>query len=193
MSHAKQTTTVIAGEASESDDDYSTGTPTWSDAGNVGPEPVPQGIQQGTSQITNTPAGTGIVVSGEASESDDENDKNTTAPYPVMTVTDEDHSLISAELPTRPTMNLPAYDSLLHRKLRETNATIRGHLQDVFQKQFESAGRNIRGVNQQLASSQLLIQEISHTMRLLTNDLFQLEDKVDIVVTCPILPQVNVR
>jgi hypothetical protein len=110
MSHAKQTTTVIAGEASESDDDYSTGTPTWSDAGNVGPEPVPQGIQQGTSQITNTPAGTGIVVSGEASESDDENDKNTTAPYPVMTVTDEDHSLISAELPTRPTMNLPAYD-----------------------------------------------------------------------------------
>ena len=35
------------------------------------------------------------------------------------------------------------------------------------------------------------LQEISYTMRLLTNNLFQLEDKVDIVVTCPIIPHVN--
>lgn len=37
----------------------------------------------------------------------------------------------------------------------------------------------------------ILLQEISYTMRLLTNQLFQLEDKIDIVVTCPILPEVN--
>ena len=36
-----------------------------------------------------------------------------------------------------------------------------------------------------------MLQEISYTMRLLTNSLFQLEDKIDIVVTCPILPEVN--
>jgi len=37
-----------------------------------------------------------------------------------------------------------------------------------------------------------MLQEISYTMRLLTNNLFQLEDKVDIVVTCPILPDINI-
>jgi len=38
----------------------------------------------------------------------------------------------------------------------------------------------------------ILLQEISYTMRLLTNQLFQLEDKIDIVVTCPILPEVHI-
>ncbi len=38
----------------------------------------------------------------------------------------------------------------------------------------------------------ILFQDISHSMRLLTNDLFHLEDKIDIVASCNLLPDINI-
>ena len=37
------------------------------------------------------------------------------------------------------------------------------------------------------------LQDVSHHMRLTTNDLFHLEDKVDIVTSCNILPDININ
>ena len=36
-------------------------------------------------------------------------------------------------------------------------------------------------------------QDVSHHMRLTTNDLFHLEDKVDIVASCNILPDIDIN
>lgn len=36
-------------------------------------------------------------------------------------------------------------------------------------------------------------QDISHNMRLLTNDLFHLEDRIDIISSCNLLPDINIQ
>lgn len=138
-------------------------------------------------------SGVGTVVSGEASESDEE------SAAPLNLLPSLHVSLpVSAVTPTTAASSVtksvprPSSDSLLHRKLRETNTAIREELHGLLQKQYETATKNVRTTIQQLTTSQQTIQEISYTMRLLTNNLFQLEDKTDIVVTCPILPEVNV-
>ncbi len=46
---------------------------------------------------------------------------------------------------------------------------------------------------QHLVSMRIFVlQDISHNMRLLTNDLFHLEDKIDIIASCSLLPNMNI-
>lgn len=135
-------------------------------------------------------SGVGTVVSGEASESDEEDVNFPLNLHPSLHVSAPVTAATTAAAVTKP-VTRPAYDSLLHRKLRETNAVMREELDGLLRKRFDAATKNLRSTVQQLSSSQQIIQEISYTMRLLTNNLFQLEDKVDIVVTCPIIPEVN--
>jgi len=34
-------------------------------------------------------------------------------------------------------------------------------------------------------------QDVSHNMRLLTNDLFNLDDRIDIIISCKLLPDIQ--
>jgi hypothetical protein len=199
MSVSAKATTVVAGEAIESDDEDLSATPPW----NLATAPAADGVSDQRSSvpqlIADMPSSSGIVVSGEASESDEEC-QQLDIPLHIQLSTNnpnaapvDDQKYGSSDSPSkRLQLDSPAYDSLLHRKLRETNIAIRSRLEGIVQKQFETATKNLQSTGQQLTSSQLMIQQVSHTMRLLTNDLFQLEDKIDIVVTCSILPHVSV-
>lgn len=189
MSSVAKSTTVVAGEASESDDD-TVATPTCVSY-TEGRVPDFQQLS-GDMQSSLSASGLGMVVPGEASESDDDEQLNLPAHYkPADAVAFSDDQPAGSPT-TESDFALPAYDSLLHRKLRESNTSMRNNLNEFISKQFDCATKTLQSVGQQMANSQLLIQDVSHTMRLLTNDLFQLEDKVDIVVTCPILPHVTV-
>ncbi|KAK3096576.1 hypothetical protein FSP39_001430 [Pinctada imbricata] len=176
--------TVIPGEASESDDDEIT---------QINTKQIKEQTQIKSSQAT--------VVSGEASESDEdeETDKDGITPLKVDTGKKGDRDdITSGEIPltptspgTRYTLDIPIYDSLLHRKLRERNGIMRRHIIDTVQQVYNSASKDLHNTTLQLHKSQSSVMDASHHLKLLTNDLFYLEDKMDIVSNCPILPDIH--
>ncbi|XP_060077473.1 biogenesis of lysosome-related organelles complex 1 subunit 3-like [Ylistrum balloti] len=178
--------TVVQGEASESDDDE---------------------VDASITKNTTDPEQTATVVSGEASESEDdetdvplEQDKPQLTPLKVDTNGKGDNDIISGDRLSTPTSPIqktsdvyrPKYDTLLHRKLRDRNALLRRHMVDAVHQAYQTATKDLHNTTQQLHKSQSLVMDISHNMRLLTNDLFYLEDKIDIITTCKILPDINI-
>ncbi|XP_033741180.1 biogenesis of lysosome-related organelles complex 1 subunit 3-like [Pecten maximus] len=177
--------TVVPGEASESDDDEVDATVT-----------------------NNTTDPEQTVVSGEASESeDDEADvptKQDRPEFPPLKVDtngkgDNDDIISGDQLSTSTSPTLksadvyrPKHDTLLHRKLRERNTSLRRHIVDAVHQAYQTSTKDLHNTTQQLHKSQSVVMDISHNMRLLTNDLFYLEDKIDIITTCKILPDINI-
>ncbi|OWF46653.1 biogenesis of lysosome-related organelles complex 1 subunit 3-like [Mizuhopecten yessoensis] len=180
--------TVVPGEASESDDDDVDATMTKNTTD--------------SEQIA-------TVVSGEASESEEDEtdvptnkqDKPELPPLKVDTNGKGDNDDITSgdrvSTPTSPTSRTadvyrPKYDTLLHRKLRERNNSLRHHMVDAVHQAYQTSTKDLHNTAQQLHKSQSVVMDISHNMRLLTNDLFYLEDKIDIITTCKILPDINI-
>lgn len=135
------------------------------------------------------------VVSGEASESDDD---DTVGTYSSITTTDL-VSPDSSEGPhTQSTTSEPQgsepnrHNTLLHRKLRERNSSLRRNLAEMVRQPYQNATRDLGAVGQGLIRCQQQVQEVSSTLRRVTNELFQLEDKVDTVRHCSIIPEINI-
>ncbi|XP_071114154.1 biogenesis of lysosome-related organelles complex 1 subunit 3-like [Haliotis cracherodii] len=167
--------TVVQGEASESDDE----------------DMMPDAIPQGT------------VISGEASESEEEVDTSLqgSQELPALKVDrnrgedlqGSDPTQLPILTTTRMVTSKPKYDTLLHRKLRERNLQFHGHLVSLGSHAYLSAAKHINNTTQQLLKSHVAIQDVSHNMRLMTNDLFRLEDKINIISSCNLLPDINIE
>ncbi|XP_041354171.1 biogenesis of lysosome-related organelles complex 1 subunit 3-like isoform X2 [Gigantopelta aegis] len=152
--------------------------------------------------INATDAPQGVVVSGEAPESDEEVDTSNqnNQELPVLKVDfqkcETDQAIDPSKLPTLETTRMvtsrPKYDTLLHRKLREKNLAFHHHLVEIGSQAYLSSAKQLQNITQNLLKSHKAIQDISHNMRLLTNDLFHLEDKIDIIATCHLLPDINI-
>ncbi|CAN7979283.1 unnamed protein product [Ixodes persulcatus] len=128
------------------------------------------------------------VVSGEASESDE--DETTCS---STTASELASSEVATDGPCEPRAADPSqHQSLLHRKLRERNASLRRNLTDVARQPYQNAARELSGVTQGLIRSQELVQEVSSTLRRVTNTLFQLEDKLDTIRHCSIIPVITI-
>ncbi|XP_048769879.1 biogenesis of lysosome-related organelles complex 1 subunit 3-like isoform X3 [Ostrea edulis] len=169
--------TVVDGEASESDDDELSETEATKDAPGVDPLNI-----------------NAVSISGEASESEEEIEEDEES-IPALKVETRKSGLkagnISAASP-KLYSSQPKYDSLLHKKLREKNANLRRHMVDSVHQMYLVSAKDLHNTSLQLHKSQTFIMDISHNMKLLTNDLFYLEDKVDIVTSCQILPDINI-
>ncbi|CAN7992343.1 unnamed protein product [Ixodes hexagonus] len=126
------------------------------------------------------------VVSGEASESDE--DEST---YSSTTTTASELTCSEAASERRAS-DSSQHHTLLHRKLRERNASLRRNLSDMARQPYQNAARELSGVTQALIRSQQLVQEVSSTLRRVTNELFQLEDKVDTIRHCTIIPVISI-
>lgn len=174
--------TVVPGEASESDDEEN---------------PV--------QQSNKTASATATIVSGEASESEEEEEINTSqdnALPPLKVDTEgkgDKDDITNGEIPPSPTTPTfkthefkPKYDTLLHRKLRERNMALRRHIVDTVHHTYLTAAKDLSNTTQQLHKSQSAIMDIQHHMRLLTNDSFNLEDKIDIITSCKLLPDITI-
>ncbi|KAL3882816.1 hypothetical protein ACJMK2_029122 [Sinanodonta woodiana] len=177
MDETRTVPTVVKGEAPESDEEDSSSTL------------IP--VQKSPSH--------GVVVSGEASESEDEDDM-TQQSIPPLTVhpdSEGDKADITniglSQSSTSPYHDAvkPKYDTLLHKKLRERNIAFRRHLVDTILQTYTLSARDLHNNTLQLLKTQGTLQDIANHMRVLTNDLFHLEDKVDTISTCTILPEIT--
>nr|XP_034333740.1 uncharacterized protein LOC109618905 isoform X2 [Crassostrea gigas] len=181
--------TVVDGEASESDEEEEV-------------EEVPD-VRQSDQNLVNA-----VSISGEALESDDEGE--TDPPIPALRVEHRESETGQEETGSHAVTRLysskPKYDSflwwrgysmdviiLLHKKLREKNASLRRHLVDSVHQMYLVSAKDLHNTSLQLHKSKALIGNLSHNMRNLTNDLFHLEDRVDIITSCMILPDTNIN
>ncbi|XP_071133572.1 biogenesis of lysosome-related organelles complex 1 subunit 3-like isoform X2 [Mytilus edulis] len=178
--------TVVAGEASESDDD----------------EPSVQTQKKHSEETIQSAAVTkAVVVSGEASESDEEIETSQTKHLPPLNDKDSkaDEDLIIVDASSIPGIEkahlyghgTSKYDSLLHRKLRERNIAFRRHLVDSVHQVYLSSSKDLHNIRLQLHKTQGALNDVSHNMSLLTNDLFKLDNTLDTVSTCTILPDIK--
>ncbi|XP_023236469.1 biogenesis of lysosome-related organelles complex 1 subunit 3-like [Centruroides sculpturatus] len=179
MAKAKGNAQVIPGEAYESDED------------------VEVSHFMSPPDMRKTPLFLqGIVVSGEASESDEEICSGPTSASYATGEQNFDLRCSSSESVEK--MDIPKfeerlrYNTLLHRKLREKNQSLHKNLIEMACQPYQSAAKEIGSISQQLIKSQILVQEVSSTLRRLTNDLFQLEDKVQTIRSCTLLPDINI-
>ncbi|XP_052710823.1 biogenesis of lysosome-related organelles complex 1 subunit 3-like [Crassostrea angulata] len=167
--------TVVDGEASESDEEEEV-------------DEIPD-VRQSDQNLVNA-----VSISGEALESDDEGE--TDPPIPALRVEHRDSGTGQEETGSHSVTRLysskPKYDSLLHKKLREKNASLRRHLVDSVHQMYLVSAKDLHNTSLQLHKSKALIGDLSHNMRNLTNDLFHLEDRVDIITSCMILPDINI-
>ncbi|XP_064462850.1 uncharacterized protein LOC135373695 [Ornithodoros turicata] len=136
------------------------------------------------------------VVAGEASESDEDDATYSGSTTDSRCSTSQAMSLdgsFSAASTGRRMTEPTRYNSLLHRKLRERNASLRKNLTEMACQPYQNATREITSITQSLIRSQQLVQEVSSTLRRLTNELFQLEDKVETVRHCNIIPDITMN
>ncbi|XP_045196077.2 biogenesis of lysosome-related organelles complex 1 subunit 3-like [Mercenaria mercenaria] len=202
---------IVEGEASESDEDDIT-VPDKSNFSETQPADIAGASEPGSESTLKDEQSTksgvvdgdksakiGVIVSGEASESDEEfeivTSEGQVLPLNVNISEKGDTSDISSPqsppFPIQQKETKPKYNTLLNRKLRERNIALRRHIVDTIHQSYTQAAKDLHNLTVQLQRSHIAIQDVSHHMRNTTNDLFNLEDKVDIVRSCNILPDIT--
>ncbi|XP_025097277.1 biogenesis of lysosome-related organelles complex 1 subunit 3-like isoform X1 [Pomacea canaliculata] len=193
--------TVVQGEASESDDDEV-------HVSSVNIKPFPSRVLQTSLESKKTAGGQAVVVEGEASESEEEEEVevdtslNSTKLPPLKVEPQKKVQYgSSGDLSDVPTLmsprmadlrfNKPKYDTLLHRKLRENNWHLHDNMLEVAGQMYLGASRSLGSTTAHLLKSHSTLQDISHAVRLLTNDLFHLDDRISIILSCKLLPDIN--
>ncbi|XP_022088607.1 uncharacterized protein LOC110978155 [Acanthaster planci] len=211
---------VVSGEAEESDtdedissnnsgDEGTTNDSNTATAGGVtdaglrpSKSPRPRPLRSLSSQP-------GVIVQGEASETDSDEDTK-----PKRSVSDlvKHDSLppLKVDFPSRKEgsqqflkktdpqskLSLPKepvalkYDTLLHRKLRERNASLQSVVYGAVAGVFHSSAKELAEANQMLGKSQTVIQDVCHNLRVFTADLKQIEVKLDTVNSCSNIPNI---
>ncbi|KAM8952365.1 biogenesis of lysosome-related organelles complex 1 subunit 3 [Pelodytes ibericus] len=175
--------TVVKGEASETDDEeemYVTSVPTGSFSSTCG-----------------------VKVQGEASETDDEDDEETLKTptrvleksfTPLVVIRNEgQHSPIGVE--EKPIVNIQQqgrYSTLLQQKLLESNARLYHDVNNTIRQVYHTTTGEIRTLTSQLSNSQNGIINASHSIRLALEDLKGLSEKIDIITSCNLLPDIQI-
>ncbi|KAM9326500.1 biogenesis of lysosome-related organelles complex 1 subunit 3 [Gastrophryne carolinensis] len=177
--------TVVKGEASETDDEEEM-------------------------YVTSVPAGAfsatcGVKIQGEASETDDEDDnameKNETHPkmlakdLPPLVVIRNEVGGSPVGLEERPILNIQQqgrYSTLLQQKLSESNARLYHDVNNTIRQVYHSTTSEIRTLTSQLSNSQNGIINASHSIRLALEDLKGVSEKIDIITSCNLLPDIRI-
>lgn len=152
-------------------------------------------------------AAIGAKVPGEASETDSEEEseqgprasalsqestqilKRDLPPLIVV----RDHPDIQSVVEDRPSPSHKAHgDTLLQQKLQESNSRLYSDIGQVVWQVYGSASREVRSATSQLNTSQSAIINASHSIRLILDDLKAVSEKIDIITSCQILPDINI-
>lgn len=175
--------TVIKGEASESDDEeemYVTSLP---------PESSSRAF--------------GVKIQGEASETDDEEDseksKNPTrvlekdfTPLVVIRNEGENSPVGLEEKPIITIQQQGRYSTLLQQKLLESNGRLYHDIHNTVRQVYQTTTSEIRTLTSQLNNSQNGIINASHSIRLALEDLKGVSEKIDIITSCNLLPDIHI-
>ncbi|XP_039986850.1 biogenesis of lysosome-related organelles complex 1 subunit 3 [Xiphias gladius] len=153
-------------------------------------------------------ASVGAKVPGEASETDSEDEEKEQADRasavslesaqihrrdlpPLIVV--RDHPDIQSIVEDRPSpTHRPHGDTLLQQKLQESNSRLYHDVLQTLRQVYGGATREVRSATAQLNTSQSAIINASHSIRLILDDLKAVSEKIDIITSCQILPDINI-
>ncbi|XP_073455155.1 biogenesis of lysosome-related organelles complex 1 subunit 3 [Aquarana catesbeiana] len=177
--------TVVKGEASETDDEeemYVTSVP-----------------------VSTLSAACGVKIQGEASETDDEEDsikdrndihsKRLEKELPQLVVIRNEGESFPVTLEEKPLVNIQQpgrYSTLLQQKLLESNARLYHDVNNTIRQVYHTTTSEIRTLTSQLNNSQNGIINASHNIRLALEDLKGVSDKIDIITSCNLLPDIRI-
>ncbi|XP_075043250.1 biogenesis of lysosome-related organelles complex 1 subunit 3 [Mixophyes fleayi] len=175
--------TIVKGEASETDDEeemYVTSIPTGSFSSTCG-----------------------VKIQGEASETDDDDvvEKNDTPSMklekdlpPLVVIRNEQESS-PVGMEEKPIVNIQQpgrYSTLLQQKLLESNARLYHDVSNTIRQVYHTTTNEIRTLTSQLNNSQNGIINASHSIRLALEDLKGVSEKIDIITSCNLLPDIKI-
>ncbi|XP_044162351.1 biogenesis of lysosome-related organelles complex 1 subunit 3 [Bufo gargarizans] len=177
--------TVIKGEASETDDEeemYVTSVPARSFSGTCG-----------------------VKIQGEASETDEDDDegigknkapsKSLEEDLPPLVVIRNDGGGSPVGFEEKPIVNIQQpgrYSTLLQQKLLESNARLYHDVNNTIRQVYHTTTNEIRTLTGQLSNSQNGIINASHNIRLALEDLKGVSEKIDIITSCNLLPDIKI-
>ncbi|XP_053123210.1 biogenesis of lysosome-related organelles complex 1 subunit 3 [Hemicordylus capensis] len=177
--------TVVQGEASETDSEEE-----------VYLSSMPQ---------TSFPSLSGVKVPGEASETDEEEGTSPSMPKakpklispdlpPLIVFRNEELGSPTAveEKPALRIRHRGRYSTLLQQKLIESNARLYYDVGSTIKQVYQTAIKEIGAITGQLSNSQNGIISASHSIRLVLEDLRAVADKIDIITSCNLLPDIQV-
>lgn len=178
---------VVQGEASETDSD---------DEVYITSMPGPQ------------TAAVGAKVPGEASETESEGEEDQADR--VSTLSQESTQILRRDLPPlivvrdhpdiqsivedRPSpTHRPYGDTLLQQKLQESNSRLYSDVAQTVRQVYGGASKEVQSATAQLNASQSAIINASHSIRLILDDLKAVSEKIDIITSCQILPDIQIN
>lgn len=135
----------------------------------------------------------GLTVPGEASETESEGEEEKPAAFhhdlPPLTVDRHDNVSMTQQSPTTPTHGSHV-NSLLQQKLQESNARLCADVSQSVRQVYHGATRDIKAATAHLSHSQGVIIAASHAVRVAMDDLRAVCDKIDIITSCRLLPDI---
>lgn len=156
--------------------------------------------------ITSVRPSSGLTVPGEASETDSEGETEPWRPETsqnsltfqpdlpplVVTRSPELSSLSGADDGRCLKAESAGQNTLLQQKLQESNARFCTDVHQSLKLLYQGATRDIRTATSHLNSSQTCIINTSHSIRLILEDLRAVSEKMDIITSCNLLPDINI-
>ncbi|XP_075905921.1 biogenesis of lysosome-related organelles complex 1 subunit 3 [Nelusetta ayraudi] len=179
---------VVQGEASETDSDdevYITSMPA--------PQPSTSGAKvPGEASETDSEAEEGEEESGRASTLSQPSSEILRRDLPPLIVV-RDHPDIQSIVEDRPSpTHRPRGETLLQQKLQESNSRLYHDVRQTVRQVYSNASKEVQSATAQLNASQTAIINTSHSIRLILDDLKAVSEKIDIITSCQILPDINI-
>uniref|UniRef100_A0A3B1IJ05 Biogenesis of lysosome-related organelles complex 1 subunit 3 n=1 Tax=Astyanax mexicanus TaxID=7994 RepID=A0A3B1IJ05_ASTMX len=159
--------------------------------------------------MTSVRPSSGLTIPGEASETDSEGEPAPWRPEPAQT--SQNRLLFQSDLPPLVVTRSPevvslcgtddgrslradsaGQNTLLQQKLQEGNARLCADVQHSLKLLYQGASRDIRTATAHLNNSQNSIINTSHSIRLIMEDLRAVSEKIDIITSCNLLPDITV-
>ncbi|XP_068174367.1 biogenesis of lysosome-related organelles complex 1 subunit 3 [Antennarius striatus] len=150
----------------------------------------------------------GAKVPGEASETDSEDEEKQTDQAPALSqqssqilkrdlpplIVVRDHPTIQSVVEDRPSPTRRLHGgTLLQQKLQESNSRLYNDVGQTVRQVYSSATKEVHSATAQLNASQSAIINASHSIRLILDDLKAVSEKIDIITSCQILPDININ
>ncbi|KAJ8973027.1 hypothetical protein NQ317_012632 [Molorchus minor] len=124
----------------------------------------------------------GAAIAGEDSESENENDASICSAVSALQQTEVDDKQFNE-----------TYDSLFHQKLRECNMRLHSNLETFCQNTINEADRNLNMIDQQLLRSQLTLQNAATSLKSLSVNSLTIASKIHFLLSAKFLPNVIVN
>ncbi|RZC41790.1 biogenesis of lysosome-related organelles complex 1 subunit 3 [Asbolus verrucosus] len=127
----------------------------------------------------------GAVVTGEDSESENENDASICS---AVSALNETHSVDNAFKRD----HCDKYDSLLHQKLRECNGKLHHDIECFCQNIVGEAGKSLTSIDQHLIKSQLTLQNAVTSLKSLSANSLAIKNKLQSLLSAQFIPNIKV-